>query len=97
MLNLSYRKNWRTSVIGTVYFRLSLKVVVLSMMDSHSSGQYRNAVKRALNQEGLDITPLTEFEQYKRHVLEQEKYGHDWDVFLNEKPQLRPWWVTEMD
>jgi len=49
----------------------------------------QNAVKKALNQEGLDITPLTEFEQYKRHVLEQEKYGHDWDVFLNEKPQLR--------
>jgi len=49
----------------------------------------QKAVKVALKQEGLDVTPLTEFEQYKKHILEQEKYGYNWEVFLREKPELR--------
>lgn len=48
-----------------------------------------NAVKGALQNEGLDITLKTDFELYKNYVLEEEKYGHNWDSFLEDNLELK--------
>mgnify|MGYP001180874025 CR=1 FL=1 len=49
----------------------------------------QNAVKNALQHEGLDITLKTDFELYKNYILDEEKYGHNWDSFLEDNLELK--------
>lgn len=77
-------------------YRLKNKVfpVVLKGSSSINDGRsfnlaLQNAVKNALQHEGLDITLKTDFELYKNYILDEEKYGHNWDSFLEDNLELK--------